>query len=222
LWIGLLAVIALPSPVRGDPLILFDTFGPGHTYDCCDARPEFGSNHNGFNGGGNLVSMAFSPGPTSPLVAIDVAVGTASSPSGFEPFTLALMSSIGGVPGTTIESWNLTTNFLVTQCTNCFETAVSTLHPVLQAGTQYWLAVFPPPDFDGDWMLGPPSNPGIGTIALSSDNGTNWTPVPNNPLGAFDVKGVSSTPEPGTLILLASGLLGIPIATRRKRQRATV
>jgi hypothetical protein len=216
LWTGLLAITALPLPVHADPVTIFNTFGPGHTYECCDARPEFGSNV-----GGNLVAMAFSPSSTSPLFGIDLAIGVATSVSGVEPFTLALRSSDGGVPGSTIESWNLATNFRVTQCTNCFETASSTLRPVLQAGTQYWLVVLPHPDFDGDWMLSLRSNPAIGTIGLSSDSGTTWTAMPNSQLGAFDVTGVSSTPEPSTLVLLAGGLLGLPIAARRKLQRAT-
>jgi hypothetical protein len=213
---GLLAIIALPLPVQADPVTLFNTFGPSHTYECCAGRPEFGSNV-----GGNLVAMAFSPGSTSPLFGIDLAIGTAKSVSGVEPFSLALMSSNGGVPGSTIESWNLATNFRVTQCTDCFETALSTLRPVLQAGTQYWLVVFPNPDFDGDWMLSLLSNPAIGTIGSSLDNGSTWTAVPNSQLGAFDVTGVTSTPEPSTLILLAGGFLGIPVAARRKLRRAT-
>jgi hypothetical protein len=92
---------------------------------------------------------------------------------------------------------------------------------MLQAGTQYWLAVFPPPDFNGDWMLSLFSHPAIGTIGLSLDNGATWTALPNSQLGAFDVRGVSSTPEPSTLFLLAGGLLGISTA-RRKRQHATI
>jgi len=217
LWTGLLAVMALPLPVHADPLTLFNTFGPGHTYECCAALPEFGSMVNGFPGSGFLVSMAFSPDQTSPLFAIDLAIGATTSPVG-EPVTLALMSSNGGIPGSTIESWNVATNFRTTECTNCFETALSTLHPVLQAGTEYWLAVFPPPFFDGDWMLSLVSHPAIGTVGFSLDNGTTWTRMPNSQLGAFDVTGVSSTPEPSTLILFASALVGIPTAARRKRR----
>ncbi|PYX08220.1 MAG: hypothetical protein DMG88_11615 [Acidobacteria bacterium] len=211
LWTGLLVVIAaIPLTVHADSVILFNTFGPGHTYDCCQDFSESGSNV-----GPYISAMAFTPNTTSPLFAIDLAIGSGQVN---DQFTLALMSTNGGLPGSILESWSLTTTFHLALCNHCFETALSTLHPVLQGGTQYWLVVFPSSDMDGGWFA---SNDAQGTSAFSSDRGKTWTPHANSQMGAFDVRGISNTavPEPSTIILLGSGLLGIT-AARRKTRRA--
>ena len=203
-WAGLaVSIAAIPLTVHADSVDLFNTFGPGHTYNCCEAYSEIGATR-----GIDIVAMAFTPTTTSPLFAIDLAIG---SNGVNDQFTLDLMSSTGGLPGSILESWSLTTTFVL--CDHCFETALSTLHPVLQMGTQYWLVVLPSSDMNGGWFL---SNSALGTTASSTDLGNTWTLQGNGQMGAFDVRSAATVPEPSTLVMLGSGLLGITAAARRK------
>jgi hypothetical protein len=64
------------------------------------------------------------------------------------------------------------------------------------------------------------SNVALGTTAFSRDGGKTWSPRGNGNIGAFDVRGITSVPEPSTLVLLGSGLLGIAVV-RRKLLNAT-
>jgi hypothetical protein len=123
-------------------------------------------------------------------------------------FTFALMTDSGGLPGSILESWSLTTTFF-TGCAHCFETVFSTQQLVLQAGTQYWLVPFPNHTMDANWdqnVVG-----ALGTAAFSLDGGKTWTLNPESSMGAFDVRGISSTtvPEPSTFGFMATGLAGI-------------
>src|SRR5881397_3660365 len=121
-WAGLaIFIITGTLTLHASSIIMFNTFGPGHAYDCCAAFSETGSDF-----GNHISAMAFTPNTTSPLFAIDLAIGSDKLP-GTDQFTLALMSSNGGLPGSIlVESWSLTTTFLLASCNHCFETALST------------------------------------------------------------------------------------------------
>src|SRR5438094_191297 len=112
-WAGLaVGIAAIPLTLHADSVItVFNTFGPGHTYNCCHDFSESGSNVGPF-----ISAMAFTPNTTSPMFAIDLAIG---SGQGNDQFTLALMSSGGGLPGSMLESWSLTTNFQLASCDHC-------------------------------------------------------------------------------------------------------
>jgi hypothetical protein len=206
-WTGLACgVVALPATLKANSVPLFNTFGPGHSSNCCSGWGESGSG----NQAPDIVAMAFTTSVTSVLGSIDVAIGWTGAPN---QYTLALMTDNGGLPGSILETWKVTPSFEFGSCSNCFNTVFANQHIVLQSGVQYWLAPFPSSGFDGSWQDNIVGS--FGEVAESEDGGKTWSPTVAGPLlGAFDVK--STVPEPSTLILLGSGLLAIMGVARRK------
>jgi hypothetical protein len=209
LWCALaFSTAALPLTLKADSI--FNTFGPGHSYNCCSGWGESGSGIPS----PDIVAMAFTPRVTSALGTIDVAIGWGGNVS--KQYTLALMTDNGGLPGSILESWSVTSSFIAGECSTCFNSVFDKQHIVLQAGVQYWLVPFPSTGFNGGWLDN--SAGSLGAVAESLNGGKTWSFTTAEPtLGAFDVK--STVPEPSTLILFGSGFLGIMGAARRKLRR---
>src|SRR5690242_12440091 len=106
-----LGVTVSPLSVQANTVDIFNTFGPGHSRDI-GAAYEVGSANGVIT---YTTAMAFTPSITSPLFAVDVAIGSASVTG--TQFNLALVADNGGQPGSVIESWGLTATFL-DFCTN--------------------------------------------------------------------------------------------------------
>src|SRR5690349_5169850 len=104
---------ALPLTLKADSII-FNTFGPGHSSNCCSGWGESGSGTQA----PDIVAMAFTPSVTSALGTIEVAIGWGGNAS--KQYTLALMSDNGGLPGSVLESWSVTSSFIFGQCSACF------------------------------------------------------------------------------------------------------
>jgi hypothetical protein len=165
-WTGLaFAIAALPLTSKANSII-FSTFGPSHSSNCCSGFGESGSGTQA----PDIVAMAFTPSVTSALGTIDVAIGGGGTSN---QYTLALMTNNGGVPGSILERWSVTSSFGFGSCSSCFNSVFASQHIVLQAGVQYWLVPFPSSGFDGSWQDNIVGS--SGSLATSLDGGKTWS-----------------------------------------------
>jgi hypothetical protein len=180
-------------------------------------------------------SAQYAPGfQFSPNASVDLAtIGVALTRPGGNPATggdvdISLYGDVGGLPGTLLESWTVAYSSLPDLDTNGVPhtggivtlTAVNT--DPLVSGSQYWLVARETQLLTGGW--------GSAAWALTSsalENYITYT-TSGSSLGATSTPGAfyvtgeaasSSTPEPATVLLLATGLAGVFGMTRKKRSR---
>ena len=181
-------------------------------------------NENGSTGGGYIVGQY--PGSSN-----DYAIGFSfTAPAGSNPklaggsyvasfstgpandVTLSLYGSVGGLPGTLVEAWDI--NNVLGQNSAPIPFA-SVSHPTLVGGETYWLvASMVDPTSTSVWWT--PSGPGNGAVEAVSINGGAFylSTLPSDySLGAFEI---SSVPEPSTWAMMLLGLLGLGFAGIRR------
>jgi hypothetical protein len=171
--------------------VIYNTFGPnygvGDSTLAIQTHPRY-----------EAAAMAFTPLLAVNLSQIDL--GFYSYGFGANNIEIDLTNDSGGLPGSTIQSWDVT--FIGR------DEHISTLlsSALLQANTQYWVTVRALDDGTGvGWFVSPLDIQGI----IGVDNGQGWYAFTDTPL-AFDVIGTPAVPEPGTLCLL--GAAGLSIA----------
>jgi MYXO-CTERM domain-containing protein len=147
--------------------------------------------------------MAFTPSDTYLLTQIDVAMWRFAG-----SVDLGLHSDIGGMPGTLLEDWTITTfGSLFTCCT------VSTVTPstsiTLDAGTQYWLVASSVSNSGAAWAVN-----NTGQRGTMEQGGVRRTDAE----GAFDVLGTSAVPEPASASFVVFGVTLLGLAARRRRR----
>ena len=130
---GLLVVLLVFGPAAGRSEAIFSNLGAGDTYDCCQGWTVYGS------------SAPIATDRASPFVpdndytldSIELALTWLGSTNSAEVW---LLSDDAGLPGDILESFLLTDfpPFLSTD--TALASATSTLHPLLVAGTQHWVA----------------------------------------------------------------------------------
>jgi hypothetical protein len=122
-------------------------------------------------------------------------------------FTVSLFSNASGQPGTVLDTSLFVSGNSFTQ--GMFTGSMGSL----TAGTTYWLVVLP--DSSDMLLFWNWNSTGDNGALASTLNGTTW----NSSTGirpAVEVDG-TPVPEPGTLVLLATGLLGVAARFRKKR-----
>jgi hypothetical protein len=125
---GSLGLLTLGSLSARADLVVFDSFGPAHAYNCCTGATV---------GLGITEGDQFSPSATGELSNFDVALSEGSCCL-THIVDLSLFDDTGGSPGTLIESYTAMVTATFGTCCSVL-TIPSVNHPLLIAGAEYWL-----------------------------------------------------------------------------------
>ena len=125
-------------------------------------------------------------------------------------YTVDLTADAGAQPGAVIESFTLSGAALgAVGNNNPLVVANSVLHPLLTAGTAYWITTSSPLSDSITWNFN--STGDTSPEAISTDGGTTWFSPSGFTPGALEVDPV---PEPAAALLFGSAMLVLAVRRR--------
>ena len=214
------AVLWSATTVHADPFILFNTFGPGDSFERAGGHTVL-ADPTGITrfAGGIDTANAFQVSSESRLESVQLALSrvpeSTFAPEGTQFVSVGhsadvlLLSDAAGAPGSILESFHLDS----VADTPAVYTLISQNRPVLFGSTRYWLGVSTGPEPTLlSWHSSGQSLTGL--VGQRIGEGP-WRVInlfgPNG-VDAFRILGVadaSATPEPSTLLLVFSAVLGV-------------
>jgi hypothetical protein len=198
LAIGLLLIGVAATPAQADQVIL-SNLGPGDSYRGSDGWP-LGISGEGTDYFGS--GCAFTVGATSvELATIQLAVGHIT---GTNSLTINFDADSGGSPGATIESFTINgamPNF-GSYSSDHLVKVTSVLHPLLTAGSQYWVVLSVPNDGTSAAAWNWNSIGDFGPFVLY--NGSQQVFLGTNVRGAMLITAV---PEPSCIVMVSTGVV---------------
>ena len=196
------AVAGAPIESRGQTL--FTTFGPAETFDAALPGPSVGAGVlGGFPAadGGITMAAAFTPSVSGYVSRVDLGMEYKYDPikaSGPANLDVTMAMDQGGLPGTAIETMQLTGALGSIANAMGIVSASSAMHPFLQAGVQYWVVVAPPDlrNTTFQWLL--TGQPNLKGLSIGRLQNAPWQGRPEYTTAlAFGAYGIESTgPQP--------------------------
>jgi hypothetical protein len=204
------AMLVAPTVAQATPI--YTNFSGGSGYNTSNANPV---GFDFFTGDNDAQGSSFLSGVNANVSSVRIALNSFNSSGGnTAPVTVSLRSNAAGLPGGILESWTIGIGAMGAFGLNNAPILLnSVVNPLLSSANRYWLTAVGSANDSVAWNLTLLND--LNLTATSVNGGGTWNNLGLTP-GAFEVNtaDITAVPEPGSLVLLASGMA---VVSRRLR-----